>query len=89
MLSFGYCICPSETKRKYPEQRDAAALIFSVPEDLHILLRQAIYISGNSSLIPVPRNANYNPKTTISSLYLQNLIESKCREVPIDVIETK
>ena len=84
MLSFGYCICPSETKRKYPEQRDAAALIFSVPEDLHILLRQAIYISGNSSLIPVPRNANYNPTTTISSEYLKSLIKNQTKDVPLD-----
>lgn len=75
--------------KKSAEQQNAVALIFSVPEEMHLLLRKAIAISDSDSLIPVPRNANYNPKTTISSLYLQNLIESKCREVPIDVIETK
>ena len=73
--------------KKSAEQQNASALIFSVPEDMHLLLRKAIYISGNQSLIPVPRNANYNPDTTISSQYLQNLIESKCREVPLDTIE--
>ena len=65
----------------------SSALIFSVPEDMHLLLRKAIFISGSDSLIPVPRNANYNPDTSISSQYLKNLIESKCREVPLDVVE--
>lgn len=53
-------------------------LIFSVPEDMHLLLRKALYTSG--SIFPVPRNAEYstNPKDTrISSSYLQNLILSK------------
>ncbi len=70
--------------KKSSDQRDAAALIFSVPEDLHILLRQAIYISGTSSLVPVPRNANYNPTTTISSEYLKSLIKNQTKEVPLD-----
>ena len=42
-----------------------AFLIFSVPEDLHLLLRKASYLSG--TIFPVPRNANYsngNPKET-------------------------
>lgn len=50
-------------------------LIFSVPEDMHLLLRKALYLNGN--IFPVPRNAEYskNPKNTkISSSYIQNLI---------------
>lgn len=70
--------------KKSSEQKNAAALIFSVPEDLHLLLRQAMKISGSNSLVPVPRNANYNPTTTISSSYLQELIKSQVREVPLD-----
>lgn len=50
-------------------------LIFSVPEDMHLLLRKASYLSG--TIFPVPRNADYsnNPKETrISSSYIQNYI---------------
>lgn len=52
-----------------------AYLIFSVPEDMHLLLRKALYLSG--TILPVPRNAEYskNPKKTrVSSSYIQNLI---------------
>jgi Flp pilus assembly protein CpaB len=73
--------------KKSDKQQNATALIFSVPEDLHLLLRKAILVSGSGSLIPVARNANYNPETNVSSEYLKNLIESRCREVPLDVIE--
>ncbi len=75
--------------KKSAEQQNAVALIFSVPEDMHLLLRKAIDLTGSDSIIPIPRNANYNPTTTISSLYLKNLIESKYMEVPLDVVETK
>ena len=57
-------------------------LIFSVPEDMHLLLRKALYTSGN--VFPVPHNADYsnNPKETrISSTYLKNLILSKTIDV--------
>ena len=43
-----------------------------------MLLRKAMYLSGN--IFPVPRNAEYseNPKPTrVSSSYLQNLILSQ------------
>lgn len=73
--------------KKSSDQKNASALIFSVPEDLHLLLRQAMFISGSSSLVPVPRNANYNPNTTISSSYLRDLIKSQVREVPLDSAE--
>jgi len=73
--------------KKSAEQQNAAALIFSVPEDMHLLLRKAIMVSGTDSLIPVPRNANYNPDTTISSQYLLRLINSQCRDVPEDNIK--
>lgn len=53
-------------------------LIFSIPEEMHLLLRKALYTSG--TIFPVPRNAEYSvsPKETrISSTYLKNLILSK------------
>ncbi len=53
-------------------------LIFSVPEDMHLLLRKALYLNG--TIFPVPRNAAYstNPKPTkISSTYLQQFILDK------------
>ncbi|UKI56964.1 MAG: hypothetical protein L6V81_06035 [Clostridium sp.] len=53
-----------------------AYLMFAVPEELHLLLRKAIYKKVN--LFPVPRNAEYslNPKSTrVSSSYIKELIE--------------
>ena len=60
--------------KKSASQTNAAALIFAVPEELHLLFRKAYATSGAQSLIPIPRNANYNPTTTISSDYLKSLI---------------
>lgn len=59
-----------------------AYLVFSVPENMHLLLRKALYLSG--TLFPVPRNADYssNPiPTRIASSYLENLILSKTVDV--------
>lgn len=71
--------------KKGPEQTSAAALIFSVPEDYHLLLKKALYLDGE--IIPVPRNANYNKETTISSEYLKELIEKETIEIVPDAIE--
>jgi hypothetical protein len=40
-------------------------LIFSVDEDLHLLLRKAVF--GGGDIFPVPRNSSYskNPKPTL------------------------
>jgi hypothetical protein len=69
---------------KSAEQQEASALIFSVPEEMHLLLRKSMYLDGE--LIPVPRNANYNPTTTISSKYLKEFILSQTIEVQLDEI---
>ncbi|NLC48615.1 MAG: hypothetical protein GX758_04580 [Tenericutes bacterium] len=71
--------------KRSSEQREASALIFSVPEDMHLLLRKSMYLDGE--LIPVPRNAAYNPTTTISSKYLKDFILSQTIEVQLDEIE--
>ena len=69
--------------KKSDEQKSAAALIFAVPDELHLLLRQAMMIKGNE-LVPVPRGANYNPSTSISNIRLRDYIKSQVKEVPQD-----
>ena len=57
-------------------------LMFSIPEDLHLLLRKAIYKKVN--LFPVPRNAEYSLKpnpTKVSSTYIRKLIEQQTIDV--------
>ena len=59
-----------------------AYLMFTVPEELHLLLRKAI--NKDITLIPVPRNAEYslNPKPTrISSAYIKRIIEKRTVDV--------
>jgi len=66
------------------ESRTPAYLLFAVPEEMHLLLRKASYISG-VQIIPVPRNKKYSadPKaTTISSDYIENYINSKSVSIP-------
>lgn len=74
--------------KKGANQKSAAALIFAVPEDLHLLLRKAMTISGTSSLVPVVRNANYNPGSTrVTSEYLTKLILAQTKTVPLDFVD--
>lgn len=74
--------------KKGANQKSAAALIFAVPENLHLLLRKAMTISGSSSLVPVVKNANYNPGSTkVTSEYLTNLILAQTKEVPLDFVD--
>ena len=76
--------------KKSSEQRDAAALIFSVPEDLHLLLRRAGYITGGD-IIPVPRNATYSneeEKATVASDYIKNFINERSVDLRSDYEDT-
>ena len=61
-----------------------AALLFSVPEDLHLLLRKAVFIGAE--IIPVPRNATYcvdgNCDTEVSSEYIRNFVIAKTVIIP-------
>ena len=68
--------------KKGPEQRQASALIFSVTEDMHLLLRKAMYLDGE--IIPVPRNASYGETPTISSAYLEAFITAQTVDIPTD-----
>lgn len=63
---------------------EPAELLFSVPENLYLLLSKAVYLSS-IEIIPVPRNASYsaNPEqTNVSSDWLQNFIISKTVIIP-------
>lgn len=65
-------------------------LIFSVDEDLHLLLRKTIFVDGEHSLIPVPRNASYSEnatKTTIVSSKIQKMILDRTVDVELSTLE--
>lgn len=72
------------------ENRTPATFIFSVDEDLHLLLRKANYLSSNSvELIPVPvtesvSDEDYKGSIEITSSYLREFIESRTIDVPLD-----
>ncbi len=72
------------------ENRTPTTFIFSVDEDLHLLLRKANYLSSNAvELIPVPvtesvSDEDYEGTVEITSSYLRNFIESKTIDVPED-----
>ncbi len=75
--------------KKSAEQKSAAALIFAVDEDLHILFRQALLVGGNNSIKPVLRNRNYDPgKTVVKSEYIYQFIKGQTVTVPQDVVST-
>ena len=60
-------------------------LIFSVDEDLHLLLKKAIYTGAD--IFPVPRNASYseNPKDTqVVNAYIKNLVLEKAYNLQED-----
>lgn len=63
---------------------DPAALLFSVPEDLHLLLRKAVFV--DAEIIPVPRNASYcadgNCDTEVSSEYIKNFVIAQTVIIP-------
>ncbi len=75
------------------ENRVPATFIFSVPEDIHLLLRKAEYMEEYSAeLIPVPTSETYaiSPGAIeISSSYLRNYIDSKSVYIPADTIDTE
>ncbi len=65
-----------------------AVLLFSVPEDLYLLLSKSIYVGMD--IVPVPRNSSYstNPgDTLVESEYLKNFILSKTVQIPDENVE--
>lgn len=76
---------------KDANQKSASAIIFSVNEDLNILLRKANYLSG--TVVPVLRNANYTDDelntnaTSVTSKYIRTLIEEQTVMLSDDVVK--
>lgn len=69
------------------ETRTPSQLLFSVPEDLNLLLMKAHYLG--LEIVVVPRNSNYtaNPgETKISSTYLKDLIEDRTGDIPDECV---
>ena len=67
-----------------------SVLLFSVPEDLYLLLSKAIYVGMD--IVAVPRNASYttNPSdTVVKSEFLQSFILSKTISIPDDDVQSK
>ena len=65
------------------ELKSPSSLIFAVPEELHLLLRKASYLSGE--IIPVPRNKDYSQhpgETVVSSEYIEDFILSQTVVIP-------
>lgn len=79
------------------EARVPATVIFSVKEDIHLLLRKAASIGNLSTeykinIIPVPNTTGFDGNTTegvvtqVSSEYLKDFIEEKSIYIPEDEI---
>ena len=65
------------------EVGEPSVLLFSVPEDLYLLLSKAIYVG--MEIVPVPRNASYttNPgETNVKSDFLKSFILAKTVNIP-------
>ena len=73
-------------------QVGASAIIFSVNEELNLLLRKAMYLPAGS-IVPVLRNSEYSnnedSKTNVSSQYIRTLIEDETIMLEDDVIENE
>ena len=75
------------------ENRVASTFIFAVPEDVHLLLRKASYLSMyNVELFPVPSNQVFEDETEdlvkISNKFIKEFIEEKTIDVPEDELPT-
>lgn len=73
------------------DARTPSTLIFAVPEELHLLLRKAYYLSNvsgvNAVLIPVPNTLSYTGEVgaiAVANQYLKNYIELQTSYVPED-----
>ena len=78
------------------EKRTPTMLIFSVPEETHLLLRKAAYIGNlrdytKIDIIPVPKtkkgSTDQTITSTISSSYIKKFIEERSKYVPIDELK--
>ena len=75
------------------ENRVASTFIFAVPEDIHLLLRKASYLSTYKvELFPVPSNQVFEDDSAdvaeITSTFIKEFIEEKTINVPVDELPT-
>jgi len=72
------------------ENRSPAQLLFSVPEDLYLLLKKSEFLG--LQIVIVPRNNHYTEKqgeTYVSSDYLKQLVLEKTASIPDEVVDIK
>lgn len=60
-----------------------AELMFAVPDDMYELFMKASYLNG-ITIVPVPRNANYQPGEVKTKEYLKQFILAQCAEIPVE-----
>ncbi len=72
--------------KKSAEQKNAAALIFAVPDNMFSIIKRAYYISGGS-ILPVPRNASYNAETTLGNEKILEFIDTNSQYLEPDILE--
>lgn len=69
------------------EKRTPSQLLFSVPEDLYLLLKKAEYLG--IEIVIVPKNKNYTAEkgdTLVSSNWLKELVENQTADIPDECI---
>ncbi len=71
------------------EKRTPSQLLFSVPDDLYLLLKKAEFLG--IQIVIVPRNKNYTAEageTLKSSAWLEQLIIEQTADIPDECVET-
>ena len=69
------------------EARTPAYMLFAVPEETHLLLRKALYLKNyDVELLLIPNTATLteDQKVTVSSLQIEEFINSKTAFVSVD-----
>ena len=72
------------------EARTPAYMLFSLPEDMHLLFRKALYLTGSYSveliLVPVTQEITNDEAVIVSSKDIQDFINDKTEMVSVDEI---
>ena len=72
------------------EARTPSYMLFALPEDMHLLFRKALYLSGSYSveliLVPNTQELTDNEAVIVSSKDIQDFINDKTEMVSVDEI---
>lgn len=72
------------------ESRTPAYMLFSLPEDMHLLFRKALYLKGSYSveliLVPITQELTDDEAVSVSSKDIQDFINDKTEMVSVDEI---